>query len=215
MATGRRTTAPADTPTRTHGRTDTDTRTLQHMPLPGCREQLHTAVGKTAPKAKGKIPGPSESGWDHLPGTWTGRCVCSLSVTPPLEALWGVEPRTRQHLQLPSTSEALLPSQYPDSPDNYTSPFSTSSLSDPRLNNHSDQNENLFWKNSDVFILISDKTCGPGWVQSEDVNTVKSGLLSCLEHVPTHTHEYWGCIKDCHESVRSDCALGFPQILPF
>lgn len=125
---------------RTCGHTDTDTQTLQYMRLPGCREQLHTAVGKTAPKAKGKIPKPPEPRWDHLPAHGQAG-VCSLSVTSPLGALWRVEPQTRQHLHLPSTS--LLPSQYPVSPNNYTSPFSTSSLSNPRLNNYSSQNENL------------------------------------------------------------------------
>lgn len=44
---------------------------------------------------------------------------CSLSVIPPLEALYGV----KLQIELPSTSRAWLPSQYSVSPDNYTSPF--------------------------------------------------------------------------------------------
>lgn len=91
------------------GHTDTDTRTLQHVRLPGCREQLsakqHLKQGATSQYLQGH----------HLPGTRTGRRT--LSVT---SLLWG-ELQTRQHLELPS--RALLPSQYPVSPDNYTSPF--------------------------------------------------------------------------------------------
>lgn len=58
-----------------HRHTCTDTQTHrhsphQHMPLPGCGEQLHTAVGKPATKAKDKIPSPPSnaeaiSQWSH------------------------------------------------------------------------------------------------------------------------------------------------------